>query len=785
MRGMKLSVKLPLLIVLSVSVCALIIFALGAYLTRNSLRAVEMEANSNSVHAYTSAASFYLEQACAVLETTAALPQITDLASAGPVDPALHGVPADAAVAQRNVATSMLKNSDIFEYVEFIEADGTVCLVEPYELQVQALSGSVAFTNWYQELMSSGKTVISELLISNITKRPSVTIATPVRNSAGQIIGILAGGLKLEVFSQMASHELAAGTLQRYGYITDSRGLIIAHQANPKYVQDQTDFSSSPPVRAALSGQDGTMQYICPIDGRDELGAYMPLPGTEWAVVYLVPTQIAFAPLTRLIYTTLLIAVAIAIIVAIVGLFMVRRQITRPLGQLTAAATAMGTGDLSQRVKVTTGDELGRLGTEVNQMAERLSATLVSRDDLVKEVAERKKAEEALVLSRQFLNNVIEQSPISLWISDSEGTLIQMNQVCHELFGITDEEAVGKYNILKDNLIEEQGFIPLVKNVFEKGEIARFTIDYDLPRVEHIKVEKATHRILDVIVAPIKDINNKVINVMVQHSDITAREQAEAALHKYRDHLEELVKERTKKLEDAQEKLLASERLVTLGQFSGSLSHELKNSLATIDSSVYYLKAKLEGSDEKVQTHLDRIGGTVKVAVAVIQSLLNLTQVKEPNLARLDLRLIAAESIEPDKVPPAVEVVRHFAAREVGVNADPEQLRVAFGNIVKNAVQAMEGSGTLTVTVRISPDGKAEASFADTGPGIPTDNLTNIFQPLFSTKAKGIGFGLSIAKMIVERHGGIIEAKSEMGKGANIIIRLPLEAKQHKEDKHV
>jgi signal transduction histidine kinase len=246
-----------------------------------------------------------------------------------------------------------------------------------------------------------------------------------------------------------------------------------------------------------------------------------------------------------------------------------------------------------------------------------------------------------------------------------------------------------------------------------------------------------------------------------------------------------VVESMVKQLLQIQEKLLVSERLATLGQFSSSLSHELKNSLATIDSSVYYLKAKLEGSGEKVQTHLDRIGGAVQVAVAVIQSLLNLTRVKEPNLARIDLRLIAAESIEPDKVPPAVEVVRHFAAREVGVNADPEQLRVAFGNIVENAVQAMEGSGTLTVTVSISPDGKAEASFADTGPGIPLENLNKVFQPLFSTKAKGIGFGLSIAKVIVERHGGIIEAKSELGKGANIIIRLPLEAKQHKEDNHV
>ena len=373
MRGMKLSIKLPVLIVLSVFVSALIIFALGAYVTRNSLRAVEMEANSHSVHAYADAVSFYLGEACSALETTVALPQIADFASAGLVDPALHGVPANAAMPQRNVAASMLKNSRVFEYIMLLRVDGTIYLLEPYELQVKAFRGNLVFKDWYSELMSGGKTVISDLHISNSTQRPTIIIATPVRSSAGKVIGIWAGGLRLEEFSQMARCELEAGTPQRYGYITDSRGLIIAHQANPKYVQEQTDFSSVLPVRAALAGQHGTMQYISSTDGQENLGAYMPLPGTGWAVVYLVPTQVAFTPLTRLVYTTLSITVVIAIIVIIVSLVMVRRQITRPLGQLTAAAEKIGTGDLSQRVKVTTGDEIGQLGAEFNQMAESLS----------------------------------------------------------------------------------------------------------------------------------------------------------------------------------------------------------------------------------------------------------------------------------------------------------------------------------------------------------------------------------------------------------------------------
>jgi PAS domain S-box-containing protein len=149
---------------------------------------------------------------------------------------------------------------------------------------------------------------------------------------------------------------------------------------------------------------------------------------------------------------------------------------------------------------------------------------------IAKDITERKRVEEALASSEEFLGNVIEQSPVSLWISDSEGTLMKMNQACRELFGVTDEEAVGKYNLLKDNLIEEQGFMALVRDVFEKGEMARFTIDYDVRRVEHIEAKEATHRILDVIVSPIKDIHGKTTNALVEHMDITERRESQDRL---------------------------------------------------------------------------------------------------------------------------------------------------------------------------------------------------------------------------------------------------------------
>jgi PAS domain S-box-containing protein len=153
------------------------------------------------------------------------------------------------------------------------------------------------------------------------------------------------------------------------------------------------------------------------------------------------------------------------------------------------------------------------------------------------DITDRKQAEEALSSSKEFLNSVIEQSPESLWVSDSEGTMIRMNLVCHELFRVTEEEAVGKYNLFKDNLIEEQGFMPLVEDVFRKGEIARFTIDYDLSRVEHIKVSGGKHRIIDVIISPIKDLSGKLTNAIILHKDVTERKRAEEELRQQTEEL--------------------------------------------------------------------------------------------------------------------------------------------------------------------------------------------------------------------------------------------------------
>jgi len=258
------------------------------------------------------------------------------------------------------------------------------------------------------------------------------------------------------------------------------------------------------------------------------------------------------------------------------------------------------------------------------------------------------------------------------------------------------------------------------------------------------------------------------------------RKRADEEIKEHRDHLEELVEERTRELRQTQEKLIASERLAVLGQFSGNVAHEIRNPLGVISSSAYFLKRIIKDDNEKVRTHLDQIQKQVVSCAKIIESILNLTRMKAPRLAPLNLLdLVLSEFVTID-VPAYISVKWDLPEHPIPILGDKAQLMLVFNNIIKNAVQVMPDGGTLTVGAEIVSEEEkswAQIRFSDTGPGIEPANTDRIFQPLFTTKTQGIGFGLSIANLIVERHGGIIFVESKTGEGATFVIRLPVSLK--------
>jgi len=143
----------------------------------------------------------------------------------------------------------------------------------------------------------------------------------------------------------------------------------------------------------------------------------------------------------------------------------------------------------------------------------------------------------ALQERTDFLDKIIESAALSTWISDEKGTAIRTNPACLAFFGAAEEEVIGKYNLFQDVVIEKQGFMPDIKRVFEKGEVASILIDYDFGAVDHVAVKSATHKIINSIFTPVLDNKGKVSNVIVQTIDLTDIKNAEAALRESEERL--------------------------------------------------------------------------------------------------------------------------------------------------------------------------------------------------------------------------------------------------------
>jgi len=143
------------------------------------------------------------------------------------------------------------------------------------------------------------------------------------------------------------------------------------------------------------------------------------------------------------------------------------------------------------------------------------------------DITERKRAEEELKNSKKFLNGVIDNTPNALWVSDEKGTVIRLNQALRDLLKISEEEIIGKYNVLNDTQVIEQGCLPLIRSVFEKGETVRFTLNYDTAKEKQVKLAETTQRVLELVISAVKNEDGKVIHAICQQNDITERTKAE------------------------------------------------------------------------------------------------------------------------------------------------------------------------------------------------------------------------------------------------------------------
>jgi signal transduction histidine kinase len=230
-------------------------------------------------------------------------------------------------------------------------------------------------------------------------------------------------------------------------------------------------------------------------------------------------------------------------------------------------------------------------------------------------------------------------------------------------------------------------------------------------------------------------------------------------------------------------RLLAGIEAITKGDLASGVGHELRNPLGAIRNAIYYVRDSLKGDpivqqDPSVMEFLDLADREIKSSTSIISDLLDFARVLKLELEDTDINVLIDSSLGAMEFPANVKLIKNLKEDLPHAPVDGQKMRQVFINLASNAVQAMPQGGELEIDTSLSgvSGNSADAvliQFKDTGVGIRREDMKEIFEPLFTTKAKGTGLGLAICQGIVEKHGGMILVDSEVGKGSTFTVHLP------------
>jgi two-component system NtrC family sensor kinase len=233
-----------------------------------------------------------------------------------------------------------------------------------------------------------------------------------------------------------------------------------------------------------------------------------------------------------------------------------------------------------------------------------------------------------------------------------------------------------------------------------------------------------------------------------------------------------------KQLGETHKQLIQYEKMAAIGRMAAVLSHELRNVFAGIEVSIYYVKSKMTGDITPLRNKIIEIEKEINYAHTLLNNISTFVTSRKVVCRETRINDILEDTLNnPLLLDMAknnkITVEKALHPEVPVVMADGAQIKEVFSNLCLNAVQAMPNGGTLKISTR-SNGSLVEVEVADTGPGISKENMHNLFTPFFTTKSKGLGLGLFIAREIVELHKGRIELSTGENKGSRFVVFLPV-----------
>ncbi|MFQ5850129.1 MAG: ATP-binding protein [Candidatus Binatia bacterium] len=433
--------------------------------------------------------------------------------------------------------------------------------------------------------------------------------------------------------------------------------------------------------------------------------------------------------------------------------FFVDRRLKGIFRELMAVTRKMAEGDLTRRVNINTGDELQELGHAFNRMADSLASSQQLLQgwarDLEMKVKERT---QALEEEKRKLDMIVSGIGAALVLLNRDLRVLWANRIATECFGPLHQFQGGKCFVAllgETDLCQECAAVKTLRS----------------GSVEHVEKvvlgRNGKRRFFQVTTSPIKNGQGEIVQLLELIQDVTEKKQLEA-------------------------QLLQAGKMVAMGELASGIAHQINNPLAVIAANAERMAnlssrshVPAEKRYEKFPSYLEAILRHTYRCKEIIEKLLNFARHKEVDLQPTDINVALEDSVALVIHRASMEnkkIIKHLSPALPVIQSDFSALEQVFLNILTNALDAIDERGEIHITSRVEA-GFVRVEIADTGSGIPVENLDRIFQPFFTTKppGRGTGLGLSICARIVNRLGGQITVQSTPGKGTCFCAALPIE----------
>ncbi len=596
-----------------------------------------------------------------------------------------------------------------------------------------------------------------------------MTFAFPILDDQEKTIGVLHHVFDAKEFFSGSIEPITFGETGHVMMI-DSKGMVIDCPILP------TGFMLPDPVlvRSVTGESPDWVKTMGDGHGGEELSiiGFSPLErtrkwitrsdGKNWYTFAWQASDELFAPMQKLFMWVSMAGVLSVLLIGGMG-SMAAKKIVHPIRRLQKAAERIGKGEKVETLEIKTGDEIEALANEVNQMNDLLQKSFSGLENQV-----RKKTEEVIYL-KEYTDSILASVPDAVVIFDPNMKIEYVNEAFENIAQKKADQMLGRsllelepesaktWMIIQEALLNFYSeVIPIDSRSLGDQVIQCYTARDPLAPKESSPLQSMkqtikldgkvfAYQIFDIV---IHDDSGKRLGLLLR--DVTE----DVELHN---------------------QLAMAEKLSGLGTLAAGIAHELNNPLVSI---MGFTEAILgERDKDKIHNYASKVFDRSKHMSSIILNMSGYSRsagMEEEKDIDLNERINAAIEIAIlTSYNNNIKVDKNFSELPP-IKAQPEEIQQIFTNLLTNAVQAMEGKGELKISTE-GQNGNVLAVIQDTGPGIPKEYLSKIYDPFFTTKeqGKGTGLGLNIVHQLVVKHGGKIDVSSQEGKGTTFSLSFP------------